>query len=133
MRKVAETLVKIDPALQEPSSLIEQALISLQEALMQFDAYQAKLEQDPNAFNLLENRLSIISRLKKKFGSTVPLINAFKHKILNELSELENLSALFQDTEKEWRTAEQETTNLCPAAHRQTTSQRKTLQQLLSA
>lgn len=133
VRKVAETLVKIDPALQEPSSLIEQALISLQEALMQFDAYQAKLEQDPNAFNLLENRLSIISRFKKKFGSTVPLINAFKHKILNELSELENLSALFQDTEKEWRIAEQETTNLAQklTANRQASA--TTLQQLLSA
>jgi len=133
VRKVAESLTQLDPALLEPCSFIEQTLISLQEAHAQFDSYQANLEQDPRVFQHLETRLSAISRLKKKYGATVTAIHAHKQKTLSELSEFENLNEHVQECEKQWQATEKKTTYLAQQLTTKRRASAATLQTILSA
>jgi DNA repair protein RecN (Recombination protein N) len=133
LQKLNDSLVKIDNSLSEPSTLIQQALISLQEAHFQYDSYFSTLEQDPHALHHLENRLSNIARLKKKYGKSVAEINALKQKLINDLLEFDSLSLLFQEAQKELALAQTETAKFA----QQLTLQRKEcallFEQLLSS
>src|SRR5579862_4831847 len=109
MHKLLDSLIKIDPLLAEPFSLIQQAQLCVNEAHLQINSYFATLEQDPNTLSYVENRLSSIARLKKKYGQTVAEIESFKNKLVQELQTFENLATLLQDTQEELLLAQEET------------------------
>ena len=98
--------------MEEPSKLIHEAQISLSEALRSLQSYSQNIDNDPKAFDYLENRLSAITQLKRKFGQTFDEIDAYASKIKTELSRLENLSEELESTEKTLAEAK-EATKLC--------------------
>lgn len=90
--KTCESLLVYDQAFKEPSSLIHEAQIVLNETLRTLQSYSQNIESDPSAFQFLENRLNAIARLKRKYGSTFEEIESYHIKIKNELGRLENLT-----------------------------------------
>ena len=90
--KACDALVSYDKTLSQASALLHEAHIALNEALRTLQSYSQNIDSDPNAFQHLENRLSAISRLKRKYGQTFEEIEAYSQKIKNELLRLENLS-----------------------------------------
>jgi DNA repair protein RecN (Recombination protein N) len=64
-------LVNIDSAQSEWSTLCEGASIQLRELSHQLNAYQQRLEQDPDRLMQIEERLDLIQRLKKKYDTTL--------------------------------------------------------------
>lgn len=93
--------------LKDTSALIHDAQVSLAEALRTLQSYD--LENDPQSFQALENRLSDISRLKRKYGQTFAEIEAYRQKLCFELSRLENLSEEIEKAQKELKKAHEET------------------------
>ena len=100
MEKSLESLLKIDPNFSEPCTLIQQALLSLQEAHLQLNSFFTKQQLDPYTIERLENRLASITKLKKKYGKTLGEIQAYKEKILHELSQYDTLSVNFQEVQQ---------------------------------
>ncbi|WP_447983636.1 DNA repair protein RecN [Nitrospira sp. Nam74] len=64
-------LVNIDSAQSEWSALCEGAGAQLRELSHRLHAYQQQLEQDPDRLMQIEERLDLIQRLKRKYGTTL--------------------------------------------------------------
>ncbi|HEY2809812.1 MAG TPA: DNA repair protein RecN [Rhabdochlamydiaceae bacterium] len=115
VQKLAESLCKIDSVLSEPLGMVQQASIALQEAHLQWNSYFANLEQDPNTLNHLEERLSSIARLKKKYGKTLAEIHTIQKKMQQELLEYDALSLTLSGMHEQLSQSRAET-NRCAKA-----------------
>ena len=105
IQKGAEALGKLDTALCEPISLLQQAYIALQEAHFHYQKEFNCSESDPKEFAYLENRLNSIARLKKKYGQ----IDSYAEKIKNQYTSLEKGMSLLKEAEVELKSAQKET------------------------
>lgn len=56
----------------------------------QLTSYAGKIEMDPAAFAVMEDRLALIQRLKQKYGATIKAINEYAKKSEHQLLQLEN-------------------------------------------
>jgi DNA repair protein RecN (Recombination protein N) len=101
LHKLLDSLVKIDPIFSEPLALLEQAQLCSSEAHLQLHSHPALQEQDPKILSSIEERLSRIAHLKKKYGPSWEAINAYKDKVMAELSDFENAEALLREAESE--------------------------------
>ena len=64
-------LNEIDPKLGEAVSLTSEAIANLEEVAARFRQSRDQIEFDPRRLEHIEERLHVISRLKKKYGATV--------------------------------------------------------------
>ena len=97
--KVCDALTTYDKALESTSSLLHEAHIALSESVANLQSYAQNIDNQPNAFTHLENRLNTISRLKRKYGQSFDEIQAYRSKIQGELFRLENLTEELKSAE----------------------------------
>lgn len=90
-RNSLNSLVSIDPALRDLLELLNEANIALVESGRLLGSYLGKLDADPKRFAFLEERLSLLNRLKRKYGATVEEVLDYKKKCKEKLDLLENL------------------------------------------
>jgi DNA repair protein RecN (Recombination protein N) len=90
--KTCDTLISYDKSLSNVSALLHEAHVALSETLRTLQSCSQNNESDPNTFAYLENRLSAIARLKRKYGQTCEEVEAYSQKITGELQRLENLT-----------------------------------------
>lgn len=81
-------LSAIDISLQGTAASIEGAYLQLEDAAITLRDYASRIESDPAALQQTDDRLDQIGRLKKKYGSTVEEILAYKEGIDAELEQL---------------------------------------------
>ncbi len=62
----------------ETVRLIEGAEVSLTEACSALRDFERTLEADPERLSAVEERLDLISRLKKKYGDTIEEVVAYR-------------------------------------------------------
>ncbi len=86
-----EYLAEIDPELKEASVSYHNALIELQEIAYTLRSYQSRIEYNPQRAEELNDRLALITKLKKKYGSTLSEIEEYKNTIVTKLDSLENV------------------------------------------
>ncbi len=80
----------IDGSLSEVVSSLENSTLQLEDAALALRDYAARAEHDPQRLQGVEERLDLIYRLKKKYGSTVAEVLAYKEEIDRELTALTN-------------------------------------------
>jgi DNA repair protein RecN (Recombination protein N) len=107
--KTCDSLASYDKSLSEVSTLLYEAHIALSESLRLLQSHLQNIDIDPNAFQHLESRLSMISRLKRKYGQTFEEIEAYRNKAKNELTQLENLCDDLKSAELSLKLAREET------------------------
>jgi len=73
-------MAAIDPSLSHLLKALDSALIQLEEIALAFRDYSKRVEINPARIDEVENRLEEIDRLKRKYGSTVEAILAFKRR-----------------------------------------------------
>ncbi|MDD3570753.1 MAG: DNA repair protein RecN [Lachnospiraceae bacterium] len=78
-------LKNIDQECQQIYDELSDVATSLEEVIRKFKKYCDEIYGDPEELNSIEERLDLIYRLKKKYGSTVEDILAFKQKAQDEL------------------------------------------------
>jgi len=71
IEKSVETLGRIDPTQQPLLSHLEQARIQLEELAHSLQQYAHGISFDPQRLTAVEERLTVLQRLGKKYGSTV--------------------------------------------------------------
>ena len=110
--KIAEQgLSKIseyDPELAGVLDTIKQALYSLEDASIYLRDYETNIDFSPERINQVEERLSLISSFKKKYGDTIQDILNYAEKARKELEvinsgeeEMERLKAQYRQAVKE--------------------------------
>jgi len=104
-----EQLVRIDPDLSEQYKSFGNAVIELQEIAYGMRNYSAKIEYNPERLHHINERLALITRLKRKFGSTVSEIQVYAKASQEKLARLE--SADFEIDDLKGRLSEIQKTN----------------------
>jgi DNA repair protein RecN (Recombination protein N) len=82
---------KIDPVLEPLAASVETTHIQTQEIASSLRAYRERIFFDPQRLETIEARLDEIHRLKKKYGSSLPEVLAYKEKIDQERISLGSL------------------------------------------
>ncbi len=114
-----ERLVAIDQELAEPLRQIEEAKVLAEEAATTLRDYADHLDGDPASLAAMDDRLALLSRLRRKHGGTLAEVIARGAALAEELETLENrdgrlaeLEASHKDVEREARAAAAELTEL---------------------
>ncbi|NOS79179.1 MAG: DNA repair protein RecN [Nitrospira sp.] len=82
-------LLQIDSTVGELTRLTVEAKVVLKEMAGQLRDYAERVEADPARLGVIEDRLAVIQKLKKKFGGSLPEVLAAHRKIKDELEELQ--------------------------------------------
>ena len=102
--ELLEPLLKHDERLTEILQMLEAATANAQEAVWELREYAEGLDADPERLNQVEERLSLIHRLERKYGETTDTIIAYHDQLAMELEELRDsevrVGRLQEDLEK---------------------------------
>lgn len=108
LREVARMLhelEKYDPQLTQQFAGFNSAQIELQEMEEAVREYAEQVEFEPGELDSLEERISIIQNLKRKYGPDVPTIIAFRDEAAAKLARMENRGEELEKLEAKVKTA----------------------------
>ena len=94
-------LEHIDNRLQDFVGVIEAALYQLEDIRANIRDYRDSIEFDDNEINFIEERLDLISKLKRKYGSSIEDIFKFRDTTATDYENLKNSEKLAAELEKE--------------------------------
>lgn len=83
-----EEAAQIDEQFKEASEAVASAFYMLEDASYQTQSAVDGLEFDPERLNEVEERLTVIQTMKRKYGATIEDILAYETRIASELEEL---------------------------------------------
>ncbi len=104
LRRITSSITElavIDHSLQELAGSLKNAYLQLEDSAMTLRDYTSHIESDPATLQQIDDRLDLISRLKKKYAPTVPEILVYKSGIDLELEQLHNREQSRHDLEAE--------------------------------
>lgn len=84
------SLAEIDPALDESAKSYQDALVNLEEVARTLRNYLGNINHDPIRADQVNNRLSLINKLKKKYGATISDVLQYEQETLQKLELLES-------------------------------------------
>lgn len=90
-------LSSVDPELNEKMQSLGEAKALLEDAIFELREYGRKLESNPEQLNLLEERLSGLRKLQKKFGESVDDILAARNEMSTEYESLGRFEESLQE------------------------------------
>lgn len=88
LQHICDTATAIDPTLEEYAERIENTYYELQDMSECFSSYRSKLVFDPQRLEKVQERLSLINKLKKKYGVSIQDIFTYKEASQAELDSL---------------------------------------------
>jgi len=131
VEKISE-IAALDTSLAELSGQLNEALIQIEDAGTELSSYYQKLELDPSAYNIIEERYSLAIQLAKKHQVLPEQLAKHHHKLKQELnlicSDESRLDSIFQEIEK----AEQQYLESANALTQSRTKSAKKLSQKIS-
>lgn len=98
--QILEPLSKYDPKFKECLEIFKNHLIELREVGHSFTHSLSRIEIDPTRLIEINERLALINRLKKKYGSSFESIQEYLKKARNDLQTLQNVETEEEDLEK---------------------------------
>jgi DNA repair protein RecN (Recombination protein N) len=104
-----DDLAQIDPQLQDTAQAFKNALIELQEVAHTLRRYQGSLHDDPLRLNHINERLTLVNRLKRKYGETIAQIKEYTAQTKAKLAKLENADIEIESLQKDLQLAEAQT------------------------
>lgn len=105
IRTNLESLSKFDSKAIDIRSFVDNAYVNIEEAIYLLRKLKESYESDPNALDKVEQRLSLINRIKNKYGKSIK-------EILQHASELEKRIQSLSFTEEEIEKKEKELEDL---------------------
>ena len=82
-------IVEVSPELSEAYESISSAMYAVEDAAHEIRGFGESVEFDRRALDEIEERLDLINRLKRKYGSTIAEINGYGERAQAELDEIE--------------------------------------------
>lgn len=85
-----EELARIDRALESARDELRQAELAMEEAAYALRDYLSRLEANPARLEEVEQRLAALDRLKRKYGSSIEEVLAYRDQLSRQLESLES-------------------------------------------
>lgn len=104
LKRLADGLheaVAVDSSLGPLASLLNEGYLQLEDVALQLRDYGSRIESDPAQLQLVEDRLDLLMRLKRKYAPTVDGILALGETLAIELGELQGRSRSRDELEQE--------------------------------
>ncbi|MDW8327708.1 MAG: DNA repair protein RecN [Anaerolineales bacterium] len=98
--KALNALAKIDPSLEAQRDLAQSLSEQLRDLAAELDDYREGIEFNPKRLDQVEERLEVLSRLKRKYGDTLEAVLAYGEKALAEREALAHSSERIAELEK---------------------------------
>lgn len=97
---ILESLTSLDPSLDELHQILRDATCEVEEVAHSLRNYISSIDNDPHRAEVINDRLTSIDKLKRKFGPTLPDVYTYKENAEQELERLENTDIEIEDLEK---------------------------------
>jgi len=99
--KKLDELARIDTAMEPVRQTLEPALIAMQDVAYSLRDYLGRMEANPARLEEIELRLSILDKLKRKYGATVDEILAFLDDVTRKINDVENAGERLGELKRE--------------------------------
>lgn len=119
--KQLQEIAEIDTHLSEASTCLKSALHELNEAVYSVTQRASQLEPDPERLAVIDERLKVITGLKKKYGATVDEVLSYAQKLESQIEELGNAESQIESLQAELAKEE----SLCDQIAARLTNRRK--------
>jgi DNA repair protein RecN (Recombination protein N) len=106
--KHLEELGRYEPKFREAQSALEAARISVEDVGATLRDYAGGVEASPERLMEVEERLAVLDRLKRKYGTTLAAVVEFGNELKRKLSELENQDEALRQLGQELQHAQQQ-------------------------
>jgi DNA repair protein RecN (Recombination protein N) len=100
-QRALNELARLDKTLGEEETSLNEAVYRLEEVATSISGYQSDIEDDPARLAEIEERLDLITRLKRKYGSTIEEILQRVKEDQAELDTLVNRDELIEQLQKQ--------------------------------
>jgi DNA repair protein RecN (Recombination protein N) len=90
LKRSSEELLRLDPALQDTHQLLQSSSIDLDELSYTYRNYHSKIEHDPLRVEEINSRLTVINKIKRKYGPSLDDVLTYQKEKATALSRLEN-------------------------------------------
>ncbi|MDO5396379.1 MAG: DNA repair protein RecN [bacterium] len=91
----------VSPVIRGIYEQLSEAMYAVEDAAHEVRDFASEVEYDPRALEEVGERLDLISRLKKKYGSTIEEINEYGKKAARELASIEDAGELTEELRAE--------------------------------
>lgn len=98
-QRTLHDLARIDASLQDPLTTLEDCLYRLEDVAATLRDYRERAEADPERLATIEERLNLITRLRRKYGATIDEIIAYGAEAATELEQIEHRDERIADLE----------------------------------
>ena len=115
MKRQMEKAVAIDPALADSAADLDDVVYRIEDIAESFRQYTENIELDPTRLEDVEERLDLLTRLKRKYGGTKGSLGdilARYAEICSRLKQVENLSESIDDAKRALAECHQEVSEL---------------------
>ncbi|HZD61099.1 MAG TPA: DNA repair protein RecN [Anaerolineae bacterium] len=85
------SVANVDPNLDEVTERLDSLLIEAEDCIAILRSYETKLDFPPGRLQEVEDRLALISLLKKKYGSMISEIISYRNKAADELVDYDTI------------------------------------------
>ena len=99
----AKNLLQIDAGAQELYDSLSRSVAEVEEASRLTRIYLGSADLNPKRLEEVQERLSMITNFKRKYGQTIDVIIAHHEKLAGEIDLLENLSSRLEGLEDEFQ------------------------------
>jgi len=117
LQQEGETLVNLDPKLKNGVGGLKEASILIEDAAFSFRDYLKNETIDAEEIERIEDRLSDLKKLQKKYGTTVEDILKFKNEAQHELEKLESHDENLKNLQGQLKNAEDKIQKLAKELH----------------
>jgi DNA repair protein RecN (Recombination protein N) len=104
-----ETLTRLDSSLEDTLKSFQESQILLQDVAYTLTRYSGKVEINPKRAAQVNDRLTMLNRLKKKYGATLAEVEAYRKKLEHDLTQLENADEEITNLQEEIKVASKNT------------------------
>lgn len=103
---IVRELAGVDPGLQPLADRVETARYELEDVAQEVRQYRDRVEYDPQRLDAIEERLDLLQRLRRKYGSTLEDVLAFGQAAREELVAIESYDERLETLREELRHVE---------------------------
>ena len=99
-RKQLEDLARFDAKFQEAAAALESARLGIEDVSASVRDYSEAIDASPERLAEVEDRLALLDRLKRKYGSTIDEVIAYGDEVAGKLNEVENREEIVLELKK---------------------------------
>ena len=132
-KKNLEELARFDAKFQEALASVESAKAAIEDVSATARDYADGIDASPERLAEVEDRLALLDRLKRKYGSSVDEVIAYSETVARKLDELENREDVLRELKKQLEAAAGSYLAAAQAISRKRYSAAKELQKLVEA